>query len=65
MDVNDRHQTQGRSYYEGLEMLASMRLCANAPAMLAVRQHWVADRALNLMLPGGRLLNGATWLTRC
>ena len=45
------------SYIEGLEMLASMRLCANAPAMLAVQTALVGRQSIeDLILPGGRLL---------
>ena len=45
------------SYVEGLEMLASMRLCANVPAMLAVQTALGGRQSINdLTLPGGRLL---------
>jgi alanine-synthesizing transaminase len=45
------------SYVEGLEMLASMRLCANAPAMLAVQTALGGRQSIeDLILPGGRLL---------
>jgi len=45
------------SYLEGLEMLASMRLCANAPAMLAVQTALGGRQSVeDLILPGGRLL---------
>ena len=45
------------SYLEGLEMLASMRLCANVPAMLAVQTALGGRQSINdLTLPGGRLL---------
>ena len=45
------------SYIEGLEMLASMRLCANAPAMLAVQTAMGGRQSIeDLILPGGRLL---------
>ena len=45
------------SYLEGLEMLASMRLCANVPAMLAVQKALGGRQSINdLILPGGRLL---------
>ncbi|CAA0108791.1 Glutamate-pyruvate aminotransferase AlaA [Halioglobus japonicus] len=47
---------QARSYIEGLEMLASMRLCANVPAMLAVQTALGGYQSINdLILPGGRL----------
>ena len=45
------------SYIEGLEMLASMRLCANVPAMLAVQTALGGYQSIDdLILPGGRLL---------
>ena len=45
------------SYIEGLEMLASMRLCANVPAMIAVQTALGGYQSINdLILPGGRLL---------
>lgn len=45
-----------RGYIEGLEMLASMRLCANVPAMLAVQTALGGYQSINdLILPGGRL----------
>jgi len=45
------------NYIEGLEMLASMRLCANAPAMLAVQTALGGRQSIeDLILPGGRLL---------
>ena len=46
-----------KSYIEGLEMLASMRLCANVPAMLAVQTALGGRQSIeDLILPGGRLL---------
>jgi len=46
-----------KSYIEGLEMLASMRLCANVPAMLAVQTALGGYQSINdLILPGGRLM---------
>ena len=46
-----------KSYIEGLEMLASMRLCANVPAMLAVQTALGGYQSINdLISPGGRLL---------
>ena len=45
-----------KSYIEGLEMLASMRLCANVPAMLAVQTALGGYQSINdLIKPGGRL----------
>ena len=43
-------------YIEGLEMLASMRLCANGPGMLAVQTALGGRQSIeDLILPGGRL----------
>lgn len=50
-------KANAKSYLEGLEMLASMRLCANVPAMLAVQTALGGRQSINdLILPGGRLL---------
>ena len=44
------------NYIEGLEMLASMRLCANGPGMLAVQTALGGRQSIeDLILPGGRL----------
>ena len=44
-------------YIKGIEMLASMRLCANVPAMFAVQTALGGYQSINeLILPGGRLL---------
>ncbi len=44
------------SYIEGLEMLSSMRLCANVPAMLAVQTALGGYQSINeLIISGGRL----------
>ena len=46
-----------RGYIEGIEMLSSMRLCANVPAMYAVQTALGGYQSINeLILPGGRLL---------
>lgn len=46
-----------QNYIRGIEMLASMRLCANVPAMLAVQTALGGYQSVNeLILPGGRLL---------
>ncbi|TQV67802.1 pyridoxal phosphate-dependent aminotransferase [Exilibacterium tricleocarpae] len=43
-------------YMSGVEMLASMRLCANVPAMYAVQTALGGYQSINeLILPGGRL----------
>lgn len=45
-----------KGYIEGLEMLASMRLCANVPAMLAVQTALGGYQSIkDLVSPGGRL----------
>lgn len=49
-----KHRAQ--SYLEGLEMLASMRLCANVPGMYAVQTALGGYQSINeLVMPGGRL----------
>ena len=56
MLISGRKDT-AESYIEGLEMLASMRLCANVPAMLAVQTALGGRQSIqDLILPGGRLL---------
>ena len=48
---------QPTSYLEGLEILASMRLCANVPAQHAIQTALGGYQSINdLILPGGRLL---------
>jgi alanine-synthesizing transaminase len=45
-----------RGYIEGLEMLASMRLCANVPMQFAIQTALGGYQSINeLILPGGRL----------
>ncbi|WP_129840592.1 pyridoxal phosphate-dependent aminotransferase [Streptomyces sp. RFCAC02] len=45
-----------RNYLEGLTMLASMRLCANAPAQYAIQAALGGRQTIkDLVLPGGRL----------
>jgi alanine-synthesizing transaminase len=47
---------RARNYIEGLEILASMRLCANVPAQHAVQTALGGYQSINdLVLPGGRL----------
>lgn len=47
---------RAREYMKGIEMLASMRLCANVPAMFAVQTALGGYQSINeLVLPGGRL----------
>ncbi|MEU9617421.1 pyridoxal phosphate-dependent aminotransferase, partial [Streptomyces sp. NPDC048209] len=51
----DRHRA--RSYVEGLNVLATMRLCANMPAQHAVAAALGGRQSIrDLVLPGGRLL---------
>ncbi len=46
-----------RGYLEGLEILASMRLCANVPAQHAIQTALGGYQSINdLIVPGGRLL---------
>jgi alanine-synthesizing transaminase len=46
-----------RSYIEGLDILANMRLCANVPAQHAIQTALGGYQSINeLILPGGRLL---------
>ncbi|MEN3316488.1 MAG: alanine-synthesizing transaminase [Acidimicrobiaceae bacterium] len=46
-----------RSYIEGLDILANMRLCANVPAQHAIQTALGGYQSINdLVLPGGRLL---------
>lgn len=46
-----------KDYLEGLEMLASMRLCSNVPAQHAIQTALGGYQSINdLILPGGRLL---------
>mgnify|MGYP001191214879 CR=1 FL=1 len=48
---------RAKNYLEGIHMLASMRLCANVPAMYAVQTALGGYQSINeLILPGGRLL---------
>ena len=45
-----------KEYMKGMEMLSSMRLCANVPAMYAVQTALGGYQSINeLILPGGRL----------
>lgn len=47
---------KARGYIEGLNMLASMRLCANVPAMFAIQTALGGYQSINeLITPGGRL----------
>lgn len=48
--------TKAQGYISGLDMLASMRLCANVPAMYGVQTALGGYQSINeLVLPGGRL----------
>lgn len=47
---------RARSYIQGMEMLASMRLCANVPAMYAIQTALGGYQSIDdLIHPGGRL----------
>ena len=47
---------RAKGYIEGLEMLASMRLCANVPMQHAIQTALGGSQRINeLILPGGRL----------
>jgi alanine-synthesizing transaminase len=47
---------RARSYIQGIEMLASMRLCANVPAMYAIQTALGGYQSIgDLVAPGGRL----------
>lgn len=49
-------KTRAKGLMQGIEMLASMRLCANVPAMFAVQTALGGYQSINdLVLPGGRL----------
>ncbi|RKQ96364.1 alanine-synthesizing transaminase [Kushneria sinocarnis] len=53
-----------RDFIQGLDMLASMRLCANVPAQHAIQTALGGYQSINdLVLPGGRLLaqRDAAW----
>lgn len=48
---------QARGYIDGLDMLASMRLCANTPMQHAIQTALGGYQSINeFILPGGRLL---------
>ena len=48
---------RARSYIEGLNILANMRLCANVPAQHAIQTALGGHQSItDLILPGGRLL---------
>lgn len=49
-------QSHARDYIEGLNILASMRLCANAPGQYAIQTALGGYQSINdLVAPGGRL----------
>ncbi|KAA0875717.1 pyridoxal phosphate-dependent aminotransferase [Nitrincola tapanii] len=51
---------RARDYIEGLDMLASMRLCANVPAQHAIQTALGGYQSINeLIVPGGRLYDQA------
>ena len=50
------NKQRAANYVEGLEMLSSMRLCANVPAMHAIQTALGGYQSINeLITPGGRL----------
>ncbi|WP_426416850.1 pyridoxal phosphate-dependent aminotransferase [Aestuariirhabdus sp. LZHN29] len=51
------HRLPASSYIEGLDILASMRLCSNVPTQFAIQTALGGYQSINdLVLPGGRLL---------
>ncbi len=47
---------RAKDYIEGLDMLASMRLCANVPGQFAIQTALGGYQSINdLVAPGGRL----------
>ena len=55
-----------RDYIEGLNMLASMRLCSNTPGQLAIQTALGGYQSIDdLVAPGGRLAASATSPTSC
>lgn len=51
------NKKSARDYIEGLDMLASMRLCANVPAQFAIQTALGGYQSIeDLIQPGGRLL---------
>ena len=50
------HKKRAKDYIEGLNMLASMRLCANTPGQLAIQTALGGYQSIkDLVAPGGRL----------
>ncbi len=50
------HKKRARDYIEGLNMLASMRLCSNTPGQLAIQTALGGYQSIkDLVAPGGRL----------
>lgn len=50
------NKTRARDYIEGLDILASMRLCANVPAQFAIQTALGGYQSINdLVAPGGEL----------
>ena len=49
-------KSHAKGYIEGLNMLSSMRLCANVPAQLVVQTALGGYQSVDeLLLPGGRI----------
>lgn len=56
LDGAERAEKHAKGYIEGLEMLASMRLCANVPAQHAIQTALGGYQSISeFILPGGRL----------
>ena len=56
LDGPERSEKHAKGYIEGLEMLASMRLCANVPAQHAIQTALGGYQSISeFIVPGGRL----------
>jgi alanine-synthesizing transaminase len=54
--ITSGNRTSSQSYIEGLNMLASMRLCSNVPGQYAIQTALGGYQSINdLVLPNGRL----------
>jgi len=57
-------KSAAQSYIEGLNMLASMRLCSNVPAQYAIAPALESEGSYPELLPGGRLYEQRELITR-
>ncbi len=58
-------KSYAKGYIEGLNMLASMRLCANVPAQLIVQTALGGYQSVDeLLLPGGRIYEQREYITQ-